>query len=591
MSFCGNCGGELDSDAKFCQDCGKPVVAPGATTVPGAQPQEVTPVVTASVFAQRPAVTATATHSDRAATRPAATLPVGDYLRDGIAALLLIASLFMVWKYGIGDYMSGSISAARIDVILITLVSLASLGIPYLWRAGVFGSDWNYVKTQDARILANMPYFVMVAVYLVISMVAGAGSDRPSAFVLGPAVAFGLAGAVLAAQPRDRELGPEDAGRDQRWIVASLLLAALIVITTLVQVIGLAVHAFAQDRAGDSLGGVLIVIIMGAASAVILTVVAVGVARALNSWRLVGIGLGVSAVVFALLSLIPQITLVHAEFDGGLPAFSFMFWIAFGAVVAAPSLARVTKPAMSGAAPWRAAARTVLSVAIGLNVLVAVVSVIALVNSLLFTVDYTTSSSPIPWVVALFFSVVGIVGGIVVRATLAKDSRQGYVLATGFAALEFVLGLVLVIMWSLQSLGGISSVTMLIAFALPVGLAVLLWGPASARSHFAMLPSDRGLPAQFSFDGSAPREQNTSVGPTHPLSAPGQKRDGVDIGSVIEEAANPATSSLRLREIASTLPEARAAVASNPAAYPDLLSWLGKLGDPEVDVALGRRSR
>jgi hypothetical protein len=57
------------------------------------------------------------------------------------------------------------------------------------------------------------------------------------------------------------------------------------------------------------------------------------------------------------------------------------------------------------------------------------------------------------------------------------------------------------------------------------------------------------------------------------------------------EAANRRTSALRLREIASTVPEARAAVASNPKAYPDLLTWLANLGDPDVDAALERRKR
>jgi hypothetical protein len=63
------------------------------------------------------------------------------------------------------------------------------------------------------------------------------------------------------------------------------------------------------------------------------------------------------------------------------------------------------------------------------------------------------------------------------------------------------------------------------------------------------------------------------------------------LDAIRAEAANRRTSAVRLREIASTVPEARAAVASNPKAYPDLLTWLGNLGDPDVDEALERRKR
>jgi len=53
--------------------------------------------------------------------------------------------------------------------------------------------------------------------------------------------------------------------------------------------------------------------------------------------------------------------------------------------------------------------------------------------------------------------------------------------------------------------------------------------------------------------------------------------------------ADPATPAATLAELAASAPEARPYVARHPNAYPGLLEWLGKLGDPAVDQALRER--
>ena len=55
-------------------------------------------------------------------------------------------------------------------------------------------------------------------------------------------------------------------------------------------------------------------------------------------------------------------------------------------------------------------------------------------------------------------------------------------------------------------------------------------------------------------------------------------------------AADPATDWATMYEIAQTNPEVHAVLAGNPATYPDLLIWLGSLGNPVVDSALARRA-
>ena len=61
--------------------------------------------------------------------------------------------------------------------------------------------------------------------------------------------------------------------------------------------------------------------------------------------------------------------------------------------------------------------------------------------------------------------------------------------------------------------------------------------------------------------------------------------------AILAEAEDPGTVNLRLQELATDQPMARPAVAANPAAGPDLLSWLRALDDPALNKALRRREQ
>lgn len=58
----------------------------------------------------------------------------------------------------------------------------------------------------------------------------------------------------------------------------------------------------------------------------------------------------------------------------------------------------------------------------------------------------------------------------------------------------------------------------------------------------------------------------------------------------LAQAADPSTPAAVLGEIATHRPDLRAAIASNPTAYPDLLDWLRSFGDPQIDAALAARA-
>lgn len=562
MTYCVTCGNELGPGAKFCAGCGtgtQAVPAPPATATPRVPSQQSTP------FVARPA------SQPARATRQASAfsaIPLGDYVRDGLAATSLVLSLFMVWQYGAygaGSSVGSGIAATRIDVILVSLISLLSLGVTYLWRSGVFGPAWSYAKTQDMRLVANIPYFLVVVVYLIIELFGHQG--------LGPAVAFGLAGALLAAEPRSAELAEGDVSRDRRWLRVVVGLAGIVAGLTVIQIIEMLVLFSSQD-----VGYTLIPIIMAAASATLLLVIASRVARGVNAWRLTGIGLGIAAAGLGLMSLSPAFSLVDATFFSSSPSLSLMFWIALGAAVSAPSVARLMKPDATEAAPWLASVPVLLGLAVWANALMALVSIIALIQQ-------ATSGSGryIPWILALFFGAVGAVAGVVVRANATKDERQGHLLATAYAGLLFVLGLVLVILWSVQSPGGISPLTVIIGFVIPTGLAAVLWGPPAVRQHFSALqPSGHDGTIGFAFAGVQQPVQPDQF-------ARGQAQSASGFEAIWADAANAATSAERLQMIASTVPEARPLVAANPSTYPELLAWLGQLGDPEVDAVLASR--
>lgn len=63
-----------------------------------------------------------------------------------------------------------------------------------------------------------------------------------------------------------------------------------------------------------------------------------------------------------------------------------------------------------------------------------------------------------------------------------------------------------------------------------------------------------------------------------------------DEGFTAQQAASGLTPGSVLAQIAAERPDLRPYLAVNPAAYPELLQWLARLGDPEVDAALAYRA-
>ena len=601
MSYCTHCGSQLSPGARFCTSCGTPAEPAAPQAAPAAsagapqqyQPQGQQPQAQQGYASQAPA-----------APRPIsafASVPVSDYVRDGLAVFLLLISMFMVWTYG--SVSSGSVAATRIDVILITLVSMFSVTVPYLWRSGVFGQAWDYRRTQLARLAANAPYFVLVLVYVILELVNRQG--------LGPAMAFGLAGAILAAQPRRAELGsgPADAALDRRWATGLVGFAGLVGVLTLVQFIERLTLLPSSEWATT-----LIAILLGAANAALLIWTAVGISRGQNASRLIGIGVGGAGAAMGLLALLPAVTVVSVFFSAVTPGISIFFWVAFGALAASPSVARICLDNTGDpAAAALARTRAITTLAIITLCLLIVVSALVLVSNAAYA-GYGPAYSPVTWVVAIFLSAVGAVGGFLTRAALRQHSRQSYLLTAGYSALLLVLGLVIVILAATSHMVWNGTLGLLVAFALPVGLMLSMFGKASQRENFRTMgtgpsgfafenpaaawnPSGATTAAPAAAEGHRAEGHQMNVPAAHPADADAHGLQGTatavhvdeELAGVLAEAGDPASPTSRLYEIAAQYPPARHVIAGNPAAYPALLAWLAEQQDPEIDAALAQR--
>lgn len=130
---------------------------------------------------------------------PRARPTPADRARDVFAATALLVSLALEWN-------ADSVAALRVDVAIVTALSLLSLLLPAASRRGVFGARWTPARLRLTKILFGVPYVTVVAVYLGWDVLSRWAEWSYGSTGLGPAVWIGFAGAVLAAQPRDSDL-------------------------------------------------------------------------------------------------------------------------------------------------------------------------------------------------------------------------------------------------------------------------------------------------------------------------------------------------------------------------------------------------
>ncbi len=436
-----------------------------------------------------------------AAASPFAGIPVSDYVRDGVAALLLLVSLALPWDVS-------SRASDKIEVVLLTILSLLTLALPYLARTGVLPTTWTVHTTRKVRLLANAPYVLLVLVYLVVDVVGG-GDLADGWGGVGSAAALGLAGALLAAQPRESELGPQDQDRavTDRWLQALLALAALLALTVLLTVI--------LTATGTRLGGALFVLLVIVAAVFVLALAglpAYGTWRRSEAARLTLVGLGVMlAVAFVLRSGNDGLVTIESTHGG---RFGLVLVPALAAVAAAPAVHR----AMAAADPVTTWVRVAVN---ALDLVLVVAGYVAVSAVLTLAADGGELVPVVPLVLAIVVGVLAAAVAFVARRSLARDATTGRPLALGGAGVVALLGIVLLVVTSNRVVlgGGVEHV--LLAFGLPLLVVGALTVPREVRAYFAEhrpVPAATGAEAARAYVWEPPAPKQSK--PARPAPAP-----------------------------------------------------------------------
>ncbi|MFE5646684.1 hypothetical protein, partial [Rhodococcus sp. NPDC056516] len=271
---------------------------------------------------------------------------IGDYTRDGTAAALLFVSLFLPWSATVGIARVGS-SALVVLLVLPTLLSLASLSLPYVARLGMLGPNWNVGQIRVLRLASNGPLIATVVGLVAYDVIRGMFrfSESSSIFTgngVGAGAWFGLAGALLAAQPRAAEIRI-DPRTAPRWLalvkplvfvawgssVASALLALIYILVS--------ASRYRYYDGPQTFESLIVLFVSSAVPIVVVGVAAVGLARRFASWRLTIAALGIALLAAGLLHSISEgtsVELFHTVTAS--PYYGITFLIAAAAITFIP---------------------------------------------------------------------------------------------------------------------------------------------------------------------------------------------------------------------------------------------------------------
>lgn len=506
------------------------------------------------------------------AVSPFAGIPISDWVRDGAAALLLLVSLALPWSFGFGfGSLSGQVFAtARIEVILVTLLSLFSLSLTYLARAGVFPPTITARTIWALRLVANAPYAIVVLVHIVIDITSSTGSG------LGFAAAFGFAGAVLAAQPREAEVR----GLPQRDPVASAWYSIALAFTGLVALTGLLALVLGLVSLGRFGGPALVfsLIVLVLLNIAAVGVPALGLVRRSEVWRTVAIGLGASLSLIVVIDALTGFAIspfgVESVRGGG---YLVVLFLPLAAVAASPGI-RISMTPIADLTRWFSAAATALLVG-------AVLAGVELLRTILTLIlGGVGSSSTAPTIISTILLIVILVAAVIARSFLRSNPAGSRYTVPGFAGAIFVLGLINVAI-SFDTVIGV--VPLVLALGVPGIIAYALLVPPSVREYFAANAPLAGTTSTY-LSGVVP---GAAVTPPVPAPPAPPVAPAAAANPLLQRASDPATPAAELQELARDHQELWAAIAANPTAYDGLLDWLASSTDPAVQAALRARGR
>ncbi len=157
-------------------------------------------------------------------TNPFVGWPVSDYVRDAGAAIALFCTFGMPWEISV-DPKAGN----QWWVVIAILLSLVSLAVPYVAKAGVV-PGWGPQHYRLTKLGLNLPLLLSVLAAVLFELI-HLGDDFEGG--LGSGIAMALTGVALAVQPRAAEEAP-DHSDDRLWNgLARAVVAASVGLTVL----------------------------------------------------------------------------------------------------------------------------------------------------------------------------------------------------------------------------------------------------------------------------------------------------------------------------------------------------------------------
>ncbi len=534
---------------------------------------------------------------------PLAGTPISDWVRDGAAFLLLLISLTLPWGLAVSAR-AEQVAASRIDIVLVTVLAILSLAVTYLARFGVFGPQITLTRVLLIRIAMNLPYLVLVIVYAVLDVADGGAGP-------GAAVVFGITGALLAAQPREFEVGTQkpDSSVARLWFGFLTTTAVIFVLAQLAGLIGLVI-VVVTFGSFFNVGVLWIVVLLTLIPISAVALLFFFVVRRSEVARTVGIGVGTATLVATLVAQIARFDFLPDLNINGIGSPNYLlFWGGMMAGLLSSPGVRLAMRQLPALDRWLAV------VSRGMFVLAAAVAVIALHVILGFFLIGATNTALF---VGQLLSLVAVgVGAMIARARLTQrplDARQFVLVVLCGTAFVGVVVLVLVLV---PPTFVTPTVVLAICILLPLWLAGALLVPepvraaAAAHTPSASYPTRARVypgayPTAYAAMGSesaptptpvpvktAPTRivppPSTRIAPPPPVSETPPPPPPA-ISEELRRAQDPSTTPEELYTLAQQDPSLWPAIAENPSAYPGLLEWLASTGNPDVEAALARRA-
>lgn len=491
----------------------------------------------------------------QSAGSPFAGYRPGDFVRDTVAVLVLLLALALPWS-------TADRGADRVEVVLATAVSLASLALPYLARFGALPASWTVQKTRRWRIWANAPAIAVVLVVVALDVANGSG--------VGTGAGLSAAGALLAATPRDSELGPpelDDRVHDQ-WRTVFAVAGGLIAAGALMS-LG---QPFLSDR---ELGPMLRAPLGFALVAGLLLLLVRTTWSHDRAARLVLLALGVVLTVLAVFTSGGSLSGVESTHG---QRFGLVLFPALAALAAAPAVRRSPLWAAPGPSPVPGAVDVWVRVAIrAFQALLLVAACSAARGLVSLIVDGFDLAPLLRLILGLVIAGIAGFGGRALR----RDTSNGHVAAVGAACVTGVLGLVVVVATSGGGVG-VRFVDLVMALGLPGIAASALMVPKAVREHFQTsgIAGDGAVDHSPSWIWAPP----AGVGPVTLPENPARKPEQIPTGGTHVAANAPGDDATQVAPVAQDAPATQSAPAAWSNAAAQAAAAQGAAGESGEDT-------